>query len=73
MGTATERVVNGRKFKFFRCRRCGQERADFEVTGVGDREYCSLPDHTPRFRAYWLYGRPHLWLKPWLPRSFWRD
>lgn len=71
MTATSTKVINGREFRFFRCDRCGTERADFEVTGVGRREYCSYPDHTPRIRVYWLYGRPRLWLKPWLPRSFW--
>jgi hypothetical protein len=71
MGAIAGRTVNGRWFRYFRCHRCGAERADFEVTGVGGREYCKWPDHTPRFRVYWRYGRPRVWLRPWLPRSFW--
>jgi len=66
-------AVNGRTFKYFRCHRCGDERADYEVTGIGDREYCKYPDHTPRLRVYRMYSRWRfrVWLKPWLPRSYW--
>lgn len=71
MSAAGARIIGSREHKMFRSDRCGDERADFEVTGVGRREYCSYPDHTPRIRISWLYGRPRIWLKPWLPRSFW--
>ena len=58
-----EQAINSREFKYFCCHRCKAVRADFEVFGIGNREYCLFPDHAPRFRIYRLYGKWHIWIK----------
>jgi len=62
--------MSSSKPRTFTCYRCGASQDGYNVIGVGDREYCRYPDHTPRFRIY-FYGRLRIWLKSFLPRSYW--
>jgi hypothetical protein len=71
MAYLSERTIHGCTFKYFRCDFCGKARPDYDITEVAGRHYCRYPDHSPRLRICWRSGRLRIWLRPWLPRSYW--